>query len=52
MDLSSFRHKALKRLYEQEDTRKLPPGMTDKLGKLLLAMETADSLDDLRRFPG
>ncbi len=26
--------------------------MADKLRKLLLALETADSLDQLRRFPG
>ena len=52
IELSSFRHKGLKQLYEQDDARKLAPGMTDKLRKLLFAMQTADDLDQLRRFPG
>ena len=34
------------------DTRALAPAMADKLRKLLLALETADDLNQVSRFPG
>ena len=30
----------------------MPPSMADKLRKLIFAIETAESLEQLRRFPG
>ena len=47
-----FRHKGLKRLYVQDDARGVPGGTADKLRKLLLTLETAENLDQVRRFPG
>jgi proteic killer suppression protein len=52
MELVRFRHKGLRRLYEDENPRAVPPTMADKLSKLLFALETAESLEQLGRFPG
>jgi len=52
MQLVGFRHKGLRQLYADGKTKSVPPPMVDKLGKLLLALETADALEDLDRFPG
>ena len=52
MELARFRHKGLKQLYEGGNARGVPPAMADKLQKLLFALETADHLDQVSRFPG
>jgi proteic killer suppression protein len=52
MELVRFRHKGLRQLYEDEDARSVPPAMAEKLNKLLFAIETAGSLEQLGRFPG
>ena len=52
MQLVRFRHKGLKQLHEDGNAKGVPPAMADKLRKLLFALETATSLDRLRRFPG
>ena len=52
MELVRFRHKGLRQLYEDEDARSVPPEMAEKLNKLLFAIETAGSLEQLGRFPG
>jgi len=52
MNLASFNHNVLKRLYEDGLDKGVPAGMTDKLRKLLLALDTAANLEQLRRFPG
>ena len=52
MEISSFRHKGLKLLYEDDSVKGVPPTMADKLRKLLLALETADNLHQASRFPG
>lgn len=52
MQFAGFRHKGLRRLYEEGNARGLPPAMIDKLRKLLLALETADDLRQAGRFPG
>ena len=52
MELVRFRHKGLKQLHEDENAKGVPPGMADKLRKLLFALETAERLEQLGRFPG
>ncbi len=52
MPFAGFRHKGLRRLYEEGNAMELPPAMADKLGKLLLALETAHDLAQVGRFPG
>jgi proteic killer suppression protein len=52
MHLVRFRHKGLRQLWEDGGARGLASAMADKLRKLLFALETAATLDQLRRFPG
>ena len=46
------RFRALKHLYEDGNPRGVPPAVAEKLRKLLLAIETADTLDQPGRFRG
>lgn len=52
MHIDSIRHKGLRQLYEDGNAKGVQAGTVDKLKKLLLAIETASSLDDLAVFPG
>jgi len=52
VQLVHFRHKGLKQLYRDGSAKGVPPATGDKLGKLLVTLETADSLDQVARFPG
>jgi proteic killer suppression protein len=51
MQLVRFRHKGLRQL-PKVGAKGVPPAMADKLRKLLFALETAETLEQLRRFPG
>jgi proteic killer suppression protein len=50
--LVRFRHKGLRQLHEDRNAKGVPPSMADKLRKLLFALETAEAVDELSRFPG
>ena len=50
--LLDFRHKGLRRLHQDGNARGVPSAMADKLRKLLFALETAEKLEQLGRFPG
>jgi len=52
MQFGRFRHKGLRQLFEDDDPRGVPAALADKLRKLLLALETADTIDQVSRFPG
>jgi proteic killer suppression protein len=52
MRLVGFRHRGLRELHEGGGAKGLPASMADKLRKLLFALETAEALDQLGRFPG
>jgi plasmid maintenance system killer protein len=52
MRLVRFRHKGVRQLHEEGSAKGVPPAMADKLRKLLLALETAEALSQLGRFPG
>ena len=52
MQLVRFRHKGLRQFYENGNARSLPSAMADKLDKLLFAIETAETLEQLGKFPG
>ena len=52
MQLARFRHKGLRQLHEDDNAKGAPPAMVDKLRKLLFALETADHLNQVSRFPG
>lgn len=52
MRLAAFRHKGLRRLYADDNAKGLSIATVDKLRKILFAMETAQEIEQLRRFPG
>lgn len=52
MHIESIRHKGLRQLYEDGTAKGVQASIADKLRKLLFAIETAASLDDLNVFPG
>ena len=52
MQFGRFRHKGLKALHDEDNAKGVPSNMADKLRKLLFALETADYLDQVGRFPG
>jgi toxin HigB-1 len=51
MRFGRFRHKGLRHLYHHDNPRGVPVALADKLRKLLLALETADTIDQVSRFP-
>jgi plasmid maintenance system killer protein len=50
MRLVRFRHKGLRQLHEDGNSKGVSSAMGDKLCKLLFAMETAETLEQLGRF--
>ena len=52
MQLVRFRHKGLRQLHEDGNSKGVPSAMADNLRRLLLALETAETLEQLGRFPG
>jgi proteic killer suppression protein len=52
MPVQSFRHKGLRRLFEDDDARGVPPQLTNKLRDMLAAIDTAANVDDIALFPG
>ena len=52
MQFVRFRHKGLRQLYEDDTTKGVHPAIADKLRKLLFALETADGIEQVGRFPG
>ncbi len=49
--ISSFRHRGLKRLFEQGDPRRINPNHVDKIELILVDLEMASTIDDMRQ-PG
>ena len=47
--IESFRHKGLKRLFEEDDRSKLGPDVVEKIRLILSALEEAGSIDDLNQ---
>ena len=47
--IENFRHKGLRRFYEQGDRSKLPSQMTERIAIILAALDVAKSIDDLNR---
>ncbi len=45
--IESFKHKGLKRLFEEDDRSKLGPDMVEKIRLILSALEEAGSIADL-----
>jgi toxin HigB-1 len=47
--IGRIRHKALRRLFEEDDARGLRPDLVERLRDLLLALENASTLEALDR---
>lgn len=45
--IASFRHKGLKRFYEDDDRSKLPAELVQRIARILAALDTANSPDDM-----
>lgn len=45
--ISGFRHKGLRRLYEDDDRSRLPPEMVERIRTILALLEAAGSIEDL-----
>jgi proteic killer suppression protein len=52
MPIRSFRHKGLKRLFEDDDARALSAGSVDKLRKMLFALDSAVLVAEIGAMPG
>lgn len=52
MPIQSFRHKGLKRLFEDGVREGVPPDLADKIENVLAIIEGAEFLDDLAAYPG
>lgn len=52
MIIGKIRHKGLRLLYEEDDTRGLPATSLAKIKRVLSALEYADSLAQIATLPG
>ena len=52
MAIQSFRHKGLRWLFDDDDARGVRADQVKRLQRLLAQLDTAQTIDDLRRFPG
>ena len=43
----SFRHRGLKRFFEEDDPRKLPPDMVDRIRAILARLNQAEKIEDM-----
>jgi proteic killer suppression protein len=51
MKIRNFIHKGLKRLYEDDVTKGVPPDTVDKLRKMLAFLDGMDDPEELRSLP-
>lgn len=47
--IESFRHKGLRRFYEDDDRRSLPPVLVERIRVLLSALDQAEVIEDMNR---
>jgi proteic killer suppression protein len=47
--IASFRHRGLKRFYEEDDARRLPADMIERIRAILTALDAARTIESLRR---
>ena len=51
MRIRNFSHKGLKKLYEEDNVKGLPPDTVDKLRKMLIFLDEMDDPEELRSLP-
>jgi toxin HigB-1 len=47
--IESFRHKGLRRFYEEDDRRQLPHDMVERIRDILTALDAAETIEGLNR---
>ena len=47
--IEGFRHKGLQRLYKEDDRRKLPADMVDRIRRILAALDAAATIEALNQ---
>jgi toxin HigB-1 len=47
--IESFRHRGLRRFYEDDDRRYLPPDMVERIREVISALDAAESMEGLSR---
>ncbi len=47
-----FRHKGLRQLYEEGDTKAMPAFVLSKIENMLSVIDQAETVDEIRLFPG
>jgi toxin HigB-1 len=52
MAIRSFRHRGLRRLYEEDDARGVPAEMQGKLTRMLTLLDAAGAPKDMGLYPG
>jgi len=52
MAIQTFHHKGLKRLFENDDARGMQAKFVDKLRDMLVAIDTANAVEEIGLFPG
>jgi toxin HigB-1 len=52
MAIQSIKHKGLRRLYEDDDSRGVQAVFADKLRDMLHALDTAATIDEVETVPG
>lgn len=52
MDIVSFKHKGLRRFFERNDTRGISQSHVKKLRQIFMAIDSAETLDELETLPG
>ena len=52
MEIGRFRHKGLRRLYEDDDGSQLPAPAAKKIKRILAALAAADDLSQVETIPG
>jgi len=52
MAIQTFHHKGLKRLFESDDARGMQAKFADKLRDMLVAIDTANAVEEIGLFPG
>lgn len=45
--IGSFKHRGLKRFFEENDSRKLPPDMVDRIRAILARLHQAEAIEDM-----
>jgi toxin HigB-1 len=52
MPVRSIRHKALRKLFQDDERRGLPGDQVNKLRRVLAALDAAEDVEEMKAYPG